>query len=198
MFRRLTLAAVAIGAAASMLPANAAPGSTTLYFANVQEGEATGCNPVYALTKVQTDGGECTGTYGAVDGQGIIQNDTYNSEKKLGTLKVDTAKPLTGTIWVQHFPIVNTVPPTIPSLPGYVDLDITFKMGSVTIGTVTASGAAPPAGGLKVDVNLPMPTALKGAKVTKVTAAIQWRTAAGLSGISYSAPNASFITIPTL
>ena len=197
MFRRLTLAAAAIATAATMLPANAAPGSTTLYFANVQEGSATGCTPVYALTKTQTDGGECSGTVIAVQGNGLIQNDTYASEKKLGTLKIDASKPLTGTVWVKHFAAAN-IAGLPPALPGYVELDITFKIGSTTVGTVTASGPALPVTGLKVPVSLPIPASLKGSSVTKVTAAVTWSTAVGLSGISYTAPEASFITIPTL
>ncbi|HEU0130541.1 MAG TPA: hypothetical protein VFQ85_06075 [Mycobacteriales bacterium] len=197
MFRRLLPVLVAVGLATTVVPAHAAAKTTKLYFGNTGSAGETGCNPVYSLVPVPT-GSECSGTFAAVNGQGdglTYSNDTYSSLKRTA-LKVDTKRKLTGTIYVEHFAIINTEPSSIPSFPGYFDLTVTIKMNGVKVGDVHMSGPALPGGSLKNDFSLALPKSLAKATVTKVTAAVAWNTAVGLSGITYHDPVASYMQIP--
>jgi hypothetical protein len=194
MLRRFLPVLLAVGLATSVVPAHAAPKTSKLFFGNTGGASETGCTPVYSLVPVPT-GSECSGTFLAANGTGLISDDTYSTGKKTA-LKVDTARPLTGTIYVSHFAIINTGDSKIPGLPGYHDLDILIKMNGVTVGTVHVSGPSAPTLPLKADFSLAIPKSLTKKVITKVTAAVTWNTTVGLSGITYHDPVASFMTVP--
>jgi hypothetical protein len=198
MLRRILPVVIAVGLAAGMMPAEAASKKVTkLYFANTGGQAPEGCTMSPALLTRQQDGGECSGTIGAVDGTGFISNDTYNSQRT--TFKIDVNRPMTGTVYVSHFPLVfATLGPvgTPRSLPGYVVLDITYKIDSVKVGTQHIEGVVMPVEGLKSDFSFKLPKSLKNKTARKVTAAVTWTTATGLSGITYTNPYASTISVP--
>jgi hypothetical protein len=195
MLRRFLPVLLAVGLATAAVPSHAAATKTSkLYFGNTGGAAASGCTPVYSLVPVPT-GSECSGTFLAVNGTGVKSDDTYTTGKKTA-LKVDTARPLTGTIYVSHFAIINTGDSKIPGLPGYHDLDVAIKMNGITVGTVHIAGPSAPTLPLKVDFSLAIPKSLTKKVVTKVTAAVTWNTTVGLSGITYHDPVASFMSVP--
>lgn len=200
MLRRLLPLALAVCTVATAIPAHAGSKTVNLYLANVGAQGADGCTMDPQLSLKQADGGECSGTFSAVNGTGIIENDTYATTKKFAGVKVDTSRPLTGTIYVAHFPLISggVGPATTPhSLPGYVSLDVTVKLDSVKVGTKHIEGPVMPIDGLKTDLSFTIPSSLKGKTVKKVSVAIEWTTAVGLSGITYTNPYASLVTVPT-
>jgi hypothetical protein len=198
MLRRLVPVALALGVvASSMSVAQAAPKTTALYFVNNGAPADGGCTLALALSLKPQDGNECSGTIGGVDGNGVFSDDSYSSSKT--SFRLDVSRPLTGTVFVSHFPLVfaSVGPVGSPhSLPGYVTLDITYKIDSVKIGTQHIDGVVMPVDGLKAPFSFAIPSSLKNKTVKKVTAAITWTTAAGLSGISYTDPYASVINLP--
>jgi hypothetical protein len=196
MLRRFVPLALALGVVASAVPAHAAAKTTNLYFVNNGVPAADGCTLATALSVKPQDGGECSGTLSGVDGNGIFSNDSYATSKT--SFKIDASRPMTGTVYVAHFPVVNlSAGPEVHSLPGYVVLDITYKIDSVKIGTQHIEGVVMPMDGLKAPFSFKIPAALKGKTVKKVSAAVTWTTAVGLSGITYTDPYASVINLPT-
>jgi hypothetical protein len=196
MLRRFVPLALALGVVASAVPAHAAAKTTNLYFVNNGAPATDGCTLATALSLKPQDGGECSGTLSGVDGNGVFSNDSYATSKT--SFKIDASRPMTGTVYVAHFPVINVnAGPGVHSLPGYVVLDIVYKIDSVKIGTQHIEGAVMPLDGLKADFSFKIPASLKGKTVKKVSAAVTWTTAVGLSGITYTDPYASVINLPT-
>jgi hypothetical protein len=197
MLRRILPVVIALGLAAGV-PADAASKKVTkLYFGNTGAAAQDGCTLQPVLLTRQQDGGECSGTLAGAQGKGVFSNDAYASSRT--TFKIDTSRPLTGTVYVSHFPpIFATVGPasTPHSLPGYVTLDILYKIDTVKIGTQHIDGVVMPVDGLKANFSFKIPSSLKGKTAKKVSAAVTWSTATGLSGISYSNPYASVVNVP--
>jgi hypothetical protein len=195
MLRRFVPLALALGVVASAVPAHAAAKTTNLFFVNNGVPEAGGCTLATALSLKPQDGNECSGTFSGVDGNGIFSNDSYATSKT--SFKIDPSRPLTGTVYVAHFPIISSSAVKAHSLPGYVVLDITYKIDSVRIGVQHIEGVVMPVDGLKADFSFKIPASFKGKTVKKVSAAIEWTTAVGLSGITYTDPYASVVHLPT-
>jgi hypothetical protein len=200
MLRRLMPIAFVVCAVATAVPAaHAGTKTTPLYFINNGAPASGSCTLEPQLSLRPADANECSGTVSAVNGTGLISDDTYTSAKNVA-LKVDVSRPLTGTVYIAHFPLLYASAGgvgTPHSLPGYVSLDITYKMDSVKIGTQHIEGVVMPVDGLKAAVSLKLPASLKNKTVKKVTAAVTWTTAVGLSGISYTSPYASVLQVPT-
>jgi hypothetical protein len=192
--------ALAVCTVATAIPAHAGSKTTSLYLVNVGAPAAGGCTMDGQLSLKPADGNECSGTLSAVNGNGIIENDTYLTTKKFAGVKVDTSRPLTGTIYIAHFPLIyaSVGPAGTPhSLPGYVSLDVTVKLDSVKVGTQHIEGVVMPIDGLKQALSFTIPASLKGKTAKKVSVAFEWTTAVGLSGVSYTSPYASVITVPS-
>lgn len=197
MIRRLGIAAVAAVAVASALPAQAAPKAQLYYLGNTGAPANNACTQVLGLLKTPTPNAECTGNTLAVQGNGFLGDATYNTGK--GTnLRLDASRPVTGSIYVVSLPLVSGgAADSLPYLPGYAKGTFTVKIGSTTLGTFAVDGVIPPVTGLKKDFSFKIPSSLNNKFATKVTVSVDWTDVVGLVDISYTAPTASTITVPT-
>lgn len=200
MLRRL-LPFVALAALAAGVPAaDAAPKKVTaFYFANVGAPDAAthSCTQQFVLLTRQTDGNECTGNIAAVAGNGFVE-DPASYASKAGSYKVDVTRPLTGTVYVAHVPVIaaQVGPAKTPySLPAYVELDIAYRVDTTKVGTQHIAGVVGP-DGLAAPFSFKLPSSLKNKTVKKVSATVDWSTTTGLCALTYTKPYASVVNLP--
>lgn len=199
MLRRILPLVVALGLGVGVPAADAAPKKTTkLYFGNIGEPEDTGCTKQFMLLTRQQDGGECTSNLIAYKGNGLFNRpESYSS--KTSSFKLDVTRPLTGTVYVQSFPLLTggVGPVALPqSNPTQVELSIVYKLDTTTIGTQQIAGLITTQGALAAPFSFKLPASLRNKTARKVTALVTWSTTVGLTGITYTAPYASVISVP--
>jgi hypothetical protein len=189
MFRRVALAAIAVGLCTPLLPAQAAK-STTLFFAN--PGDAT-FTPVLQTTPDAQfhESSQSVVVQGTGSSSG---DDVYISNSKL-SFKVDVTRKVTGTVYAMCQQVIGANTATQRNA-GYVDLSVAVKLDGTKIGSVALSGPIAPTMTISAPFTFPIPASLKNKTVKKVAAYISWNTTVGACAISYSDPGQSQIVVP--
>lgn len=188
MIRRLAPLAAALFLLPAMPAADAAK-ATTLYFANPGDSDWT---PVLQ-TSPDSAFHENTSSI-AVNGEGLKEDDTYASGKKL-SFKVDTSRKVTGTVYAMCQQVIGANTDTQRNA-GYVDLSVSFKLDNTKIGSINVAGPIPPTMTVSQAFSFAIPASLKGKTVKRVAATVSWKTTVGVCSISYSEPGASTIVVP--
>jgi hypothetical protein len=188
MFRRVAVAAVALGLCAPMLSAHAAK-STTLYFANPGDSAWT------PMLQTLPDGSFHENSSSVVvQGQGLAADDTYQTGSKL-SFKVDVTRKVTGTVYAMCQQAIGANTATQRNA-GYVDLTVVFKLDGTKIGDLALSGPIVPTMTISKAFEFAIPAQFKNKTVKKVAAVVTWNTTVGICSISYSDPGQSQIVVP--
>lgn len=189
MIRRVAPIAAALFLLSVAPYAHAAPKAVTLYFANPGDSDWT---PV--LQTKPDDAFHENSSSIVVNGQGLGADDTYASSKKL-SFKVDTSRPVTGTVYAMCQQVIGANTATQRNA-GYVDLTVAFKLDSTKLGSIDVTGPVVPTMTVSKAFSFAIPASLKGKTVKKVMATVTWKTTVGICSISYSDPGQSQIVVP--
>jgi hypothetical protein len=188
MKRRLVALSAALCLAAVATPAHASK-ATTLYFANL--GGCGADNPKYAFSLKPADGTECAPAELMVKGTGSHIAQAYAGGNP--SVRLDAKRAITGTVYLAFFSGVSAT----PSLPGTLEATVTIRVARKTVAVIHKSGTVLPGGTFAIPVSAKLPPALNGISTKSIGVDIDFQTAVGVVGVTYSEPAVSKLVIPT-
>lgn len=196
--RSLLTVTAAAAVVATALPSHAA-GSRTLYFDNGGKSSESTCTPSYVLVPTTPAGNPCESASLGVAGEGTFSTDVY-AGTRLPKVKLDTRRPLTGSIYITNYPPVTAGlgPASTPtSLGGPAGASVTLQINGVTVGTASADGVSAPGAAVAIPVKLKLPASLAGKRLKSISASVQMTSGLGVTGVSYAKAAQSKLVLPT-
>jgi hypothetical protein len=188
----LALVAVGVAAAPSM-----AASSRTLYFGNARDYNSGTCTPDYVLTPTPLPNRPCAHVQAGDAGHGSFASETYTATVNGVRFRLDTSRPVVGTIYlVNNAPVTLYAVATPSTTPGPAAARIRVQVNGTTVGEVAGSGVAGLNGAVAVPVDLKLPVRMNRTLVTSISVLVQFTGALGATTVSYRQGSQSTLAFP--